>query len=117
MQLVIMGIVSGVFFLLDHVIMTWIILGLAVCFALLAVVAPRAYVGKEAFFARFAHKAGVALTHLLLVPFYWICFAPARVMLRRRGTDPMHRAFPAPEKSCWRVRAPARSKAFYRRQY
>jgi hypothetical protein len=113
----IMGAIAGIFLWFGHVVMPLIILGLATLFVLLAVLVPAAYVRKEAFFVRFAHGCGVGLTYLLLLPFYWICFVPARVILRLRGKDPMRRAFPAPDASCWHARAPSRGKAFYRRQY
>lgn len=116
-QLAVMSVLAGLFFLFGHVVMTWIIMGLLVCFAMLAAVAPRAYAGQEAFFARFALKVGVLLTYLLLLPFYWICFIPARILLFVRRKDPLHLAFPAPEASCWRLRPPPRGARSYERQY
>ncbi len=101
-QLSVMGVLAGVFFLFGHVIMPRIILGLAVIFVLLA---------------RFAVKVGAALTHLLLLPFYWICFVPARAILCARRKDPLHRAFPEPNATCWQQRPKPREAETYRRQY
>lgn len=108
---------AGLFHLIGHTVMTRILLGLAVFFLLLATLAPRGYAATEMFFKRFAHGVGAALTHVLLLPFYWLCFVPARIILRIRGKDPLHRTFPAPEDSCWRDHPPPRDAASYRRQY
>lgn len=44
---------------------------------------------------------GQALTYLLLVPFFYLVFPFARLGLLLRGKDPMRRAFPTEEPSCW----------------
>ena len=62
---------------------------------------------------------GVAagLTWLLLVPFFYLCFAPARLLLRLRGKDPMHRRYERDRASYWTDRLPPAGPASYTRQY
>ncbi len=73
--------------------------------------------GLDRLLARLGHAAGAALTWLLLVPFFYFCFVPARLILWAAGKDPMRRAFPAPEKSCWQDRAETPGPERYRRQF
>ncbi len=113
----VMGAIAGLFFLFDKPGMTYFIGGLAVIFLLLAILAPLAYGRKEAWLRRFAIWVGSALTHLLLLPFYWICFVPARLILSVRRIDPMAREFPAPTDTCWHAHSSRQGKDTYKRQY
>ena len=52
-------------------------------------------------FQRFGVFVGMLLTWLLLVPFFYLAFFPARIVLLLKRKDPMNRAFPSPKKSMW----------------
>jgi len=60
---------------------------------------------------------GLALSYVLLVPFYYLCFAPARLILKLRGKDPMQRAWEAKRGSYWDARPAVESETHYRRQF
>ena len=60
--------------------------------------------------------AGVGLTWLLLVPFYYLVFAPARLMQRVTGRDPLNRKFPSDEPTYWTPRPPVAVEQ-YRKQH
>ena len=72
-------------------------------------------------FERFAHAVGkgvgVALTWGLLVPFFYVCFLPARCVLALKGEDPMKREFPTDLPTYWEVRPPIRNIEQYRKQH
>ncbi len=112
-----MGVIAGFFYWLDKRWITYFIGALALIFVLLAVLAPLVYGRKEAFLQRFAVWVGQALTHVLLIPFYLLCFVPARVILYLRGRDPLNRRFPAVAPSCWRPIARPPISEPYKRQY
>jgi hypothetical protein len=113
--MMVMALVACIFYVFGKVWMTLFIGALAAAFLLLALSAPSLYHRKERALLRFAHHFGQALTHLLLIPFYLICFIPARFILKLRGIDPLDRAFPNPEASCWKIKpTPTGS---YERQY
>ncbi len=61
--------------------------------------------------------AGVGLTWLLLVPMYYLVFAPGRLLLMMTGKDPMARKFPTNEKTYWIARKPVASPDEYKRQF
>lgn len=112
-----MGAIAALFFAFGKRFMTYFILGLAALFLFLACVSPTIYRKKELWLAKFARAAGHALTHILLVPFYWLCFVPAHFILRLRGKDPMNRQFPAPQSSCWHPHRGRTETRSYERQY
>ena len=60
---------------------------------------------------------GKALTWLLLVPFFFLCFPFARLVLRLRGIDPMTRNCDRQTASYWIDRKPVTDTAHYTRQY
>ncbi len=46
------------------------------------------------------------LTWVLLVPFFYLCFTPGRLILILRKKDPLHRQCPSSETSYWVTRPP-----------
>ncbi len=60
---------------------------------------------------------GTVLTGLVLVPFFYLCFLPARLVLLATGKDPMRRKFPAPGPTLWRPRTPPPAENRYHRQF
>ena len=78
---------------------------------------PSLFRAIERLGGRLGHGTGVALTYLLLVPFYFLVFVPARAALALRGKDPMQRRFPAPEASCWTPKKTNPQLNHYRKQF
>ncbi len=78
---------------------------------------PRAFAAFERLVGLLAHGVGVALTWLLLVPFFYVFFVPGRLMLRLQGKDPLCRRFPSPEKTCWTPHHRIGGVEQYRKQY
>jgi hypothetical protein len=98
-------------------ILPLMVTGLAVVNLVLALAAPKAFTAVEHFWSRAARGVGVAATWALMVPFFYLCFLPARLILLARGRDPMRRRFPSPEPTCWTPRRGASDTARYSRQF
>ncbi len=64
-----------------------------------------------------AHAVGRFLTVVLLVPFFYLCMFPGRIILLLTGKDPMNRKLDASEKSYWTPIAKTSSREQYRRQF
>lgn len=78
---------------------------------------PKVFRALELAGKRLGQWVGTALTWLLLAPFFYLCFVPARLFLRLRGKDPLQRRFPGREASYWTLRKPVTEPAQYRRQF
>ena len=86
---------------LGHVWAGRILSVLAVAILLLGFFLPAAYAAVHRFGQRVGHAVGTVLTHLLLVPFFFLFFWPAAGWLRLRGRDPLHRRFRDPQWTYW----------------
>ncbi len=60
---------------------------------------------------------GIGITWLMLMPFFYLCFAPVRLVLRFIGKDPMHRRFEGNHSSYWVDHKPSATPQHYTRQY
>lgn len=90
---------------------------IGVVLALTAFAAPAVSARLDRAFARFGRVLGTALTWVLLVPFFFVCFLGGRAILVVRRLDPLRRSFPAPENSCWVPRPPVVDRDHYTRLY
>ena len=79
--------------------------------------APKAFETMERFGQKLAHAVALTLTWLLLMPFFYLCFAPARLILKLTGKDPLHRRFEANHSSYWMDHKPPTAPQPYTRQY
>ena len=115
--------VSLVFFLLNrwtgkpHAVVAPVVLGLA-CFVLVSgFLVPPLFDAFDRLMKALGRWAGAGLTWLLLVPFFFLVFVPARVGLLLRGKDPMKRKFRSPETTFWITREKQRTRESYGKQY
>ena len=79
--------------------------------------APKTFDALERLGQKLAHAAALALTWILLMPFFYLCFAPARLILKLMGKDPMHRRFERNRSSYWVDHKPLAAPQPYTRQY
>ena len=72
-------------------------------------------------FEKFGKKLGAwvatGMTYLLLVPFYYLVFAPAHWILNARHIDPMCREFPTKLDTYWIPRKPITDFNQYKKQH
>jgi hypothetical protein len=78
---------------------------------------PPAYRGLKRLMGRVGRWTGIALSWVLLVPFFYLCFPLGRAVLAASGKDPMHRRFPGKEATFWMKRRPVAGPEHYRRQF
>ena len=64
-----------------------------------------------------ATALAIGLTWLLLVPFFYLCFVPGRLVLMALRKDPMNRECPSAEKSYWVPYRPSGGIERYSKQY
>ena len=79
--------------------------------------APKAFEAIERFGQKLAQTVALALTWILLMPFFYLCFAPARLILKLMGKDPMCRRFEHKRSSYWMDHKPPAASQPYTRQY
>ncbi|HPT16917.1 MAG TPA: hypothetical protein PK388_06515 [Kiritimatiellia bacterium] len=108
---------AGLRFGLHREIMAGVAWGMGALIAVSGFFLPSLFRALERLGGRLGHGTGVALTYLLLVPFYFLVFVPARAALALRGKDPMQRRFPAPEASCWTPKKTNPKLNHYRKQF
>ena len=78
---------------------------------------PPVYRAFDLFGRMLGGAVAAVLTWVLLVPFYLLCFVPARFVLVLLGKDPLRRAFPGRERSYWVPHPPAGELKRFKRQY
>ena len=102
----VMGLVgSALYFGFHHVLLARIVWGLAVLVVFLGLFIPPAYRPVHAFGRWLGSVVGKGLTYLLLVPFFFLFFAPVAMILRLQGRDPLHRNFRDPQWTYWIARS------------
>ncbi len=101
-QALVMGLIAAVlFFGLHHHILARVIWTLAALVLILGLAFPSAYRPIHACGKWAGRVTGKALTHLLLIPFFFLFFAPVAMILRWQNRDPLHRGFRDPQWTYW----------------
>ena len=108
---------AGLFFGLHHRVMAGVVWGMGALAGISGLWAPRVFKAIERFGQRLGQGVGVILTHLLLVPFYFLVFVPAHAVLTLRGKDPMKRQFPCPDETCWTPKKTSANLNHYQKQF
>ncbi len=88
-------------FVFHRVIFAGIVAGIGLLILFCGLFVPRLYAAFERIIGIFAYGVGQALTWLLLVPFYYLCFLPARILLSLARRDPMKRAWDPAATTYW----------------
>jgi len=101
----------------DKQVLPLIIVALATFVLVSGLFFPAVFLAVDGVMRAFGRVVGTALTWILLVPFFFICFVPARIILRLRGSDPMKRVFPSDEATHWVPHAGRRDLSHYRKQF
>ena len=78
---------------------------------------PSLFLATERVFNIFGHWVGIALTWLLLVPFFLLVFLPGRLVLLASHRDPLTREFPGKGSTNWRPHVVCEGRNPYRKQY
>jgi hypothetical protein len=118
-QAVAMSLIAwAIYHFLHHRVMPIVIWSLAGLVLIGGLVYHPIFHGFERFGQLLAKWVSAGLTWGLLVPFFYLCFLPGRLVLHLRGIDPMDRRFPEKEKGTfWEPRPPVRNMAQYTKQH
>jgi hypothetical protein len=117
LQSVLMTVVAFLLFHFKHQVVVPRLIGvLAVVVLIGGLFVPPIFHGFEKFGKLLGVWVGKALTYILLVPFYFIVFAPAHLILNARHIDPMAREFPTKLASYWIPRRPVETTQ-YKKQH
>ncbi len=118
-QAAVMGGVALLFLLYGRKpVMAGVVAGMAALMLALAAAAPGVFDAIERGLARFGQGVGVAFTYLLLVPFFYLVFLPARLLLAAGRRDILHLRFDRARASYWIERpAPDRADIHLSRPY
>ena len=66
---------------------------------------------------RFGQWVATGVTWLLLVPFFYLCFIPGRIVILLTGKDPLTRRFPSKAATLWVPRPPVKDPSQYGKQF
>ena len=88
-------------FVFHRVLLAAIVAGIGLIILICGLFIPGLYSAFERIIGIFAIGVGQVLTWLLLVPFYYLCFLPARIILSLMKRDPMKRAQDSSAPTYW----------------
>lgn len=119
LQAVAMGVIGWILArYLHHRIMPLVVWTLAVLVLIGGLVYHPLFHAFERFGQQLAKWVAAGLTWGILVPFYYLCFFPGRLILSATGKDPMDRHYPEPDKKTfWVARPPVHSLDQYKKQH
>ena len=117
LQVAIMWGVALLLFLFVSRVMAGVVIGVSLIVLTTGLWFPKAFRAICRGLLTFGAWVGVALTWLLMVPFFYLAFVPARLVMLFKGKDPLTRAFPSPGGTMWVKHAPPRSVEQYERQF
>lgn len=86
---------------LEYYIMACVVSCLAVLVLFSARFVPVFFIGVERVIAVTARLVGSGVTWLLLVPFFYLCFVPGRLILLMSGKDPLNRKIEKDRQTYW----------------
>ncbi len=111
------GIAATLAFVVKHPAMAVVVCVLATVVLLSGLFVPPVFAAIERFGAWLGKAVGLALTWILLVPFFVLCFIPGRLILAVRGVDPMQRDLNKKTQTYWTSTPRRASPDYYRKQY
>ena len=118
LQAGIMAVIGAlVYWKLDHRAMGLAVWILAAIVLVSGFFIPPVFKALERFGQALGRWVGTLLTWGLLVPFFYLFFLPANLLLKLRGKDPLCRRFPSNEPTYWTPRKPVTDAAQYRKQF
>ena len=117
-QAVVMAAVATLMTLLWHKIWMGLALyGLSAVVVISGFLIPALFLALERGGQWLGRMVGLGITWLMLAPFFYLCFAPARLILKLMGKDPMQRRFEPNRSSYWVDHKPPATPQPYTRQY
>jgi hypothetical protein len=116
-QVAVMWTVAVVFFLFLSKVMAGVVLGISLIVLTTGLFYQKGFRAIQTGLRRFGAWVGAVLTWLLMTPFFYLAFFPARIVLLLKGKDPMTRQFPSAQGSMWVKHKMRDSEDRYERQF
>jgi hypothetical protein len=105
------------FFWLHHELFAKVVITLAGVVLISGLAVPPVFHAIERFGQWLGLIVARGLTWILLVPFFYLCFATGAFILKLRGKDPMCRECPSRKETYWVPRPPVTDMSHYRKQH
>ena len=105
------------FFLLKKPVMAGIVTGISTVVLICGLFIPTAFLAIEKFGLKLGEWVAAGMTWLLLVPFFYICFVPGRLIMILRGKDPLNLRLSAKVSTYWVPRSPVNDIKQYEKQH
>jgi hypothetical protein len=100
-----------------HRIAGGIVLAIAAIVLATGLFLPRAFQSLERAMQALGKGVGAALTWILLVPFFYLCFLPGHLLIALLRKDPLRLRFPSDEPTYWDSRPHRMDAEYFKRQY
>ena len=97
--------------------MAAIVTGISTVVLICGLFIPPAFLAIEKFGLKLGEWVATSLTWILLVPFFYICFVPGRIIISLAGKDPLNLKFSSTAKTYWVPRIPVNDIARYGKQH
>ena len=105
------------FFLCKKPVMACIVSGIAIVILVCGLFIPPAFKAIEHFGKKLGEWVATGLTWLLLVPFFYLCFVPARIIMALRGKDPLNLKLSSKAQTYWVPHKPMTDIERYQKQH
>ncbi len=109
--------IAGFFLYLSYLPMSWLIIVVSSFIFCVSQFSPSLFARIESVFQKLAYYIGQFITHICLVPFFYLCFTAVRLIQIARKTDPMTRKYNPGAASYWVDNKAKSGKDTYRRQF
>ena len=111
------SIAAFLYFKLGHTGMPIFIISVSTIIASCAFFIPPAFHRIEAGFNWLAHRVGIALAYILLVPLFYTFFVISHACMAVMGIDKLKLKKPTNEETFWEERDTITNKDYYRKQF
>jgi hypothetical protein len=105
------------FFFFKRPVMASVVFGISTVILVCGLFIPPAFKAIEHFGQKLGEWVGTGLTWLLLVPFFYLCFVPARIIAAIRGKDPLNLKLSSKAKTYWVPHKPVNNIERYQKQH
>lgn len=109
--------VIGLLVMWKHRTAGLVVLAIAAAVLAAGLFLPRVFLALERAMQALGKGVGAALTWILLVPFFYLCFLPGHLLMALLKKDPLRLTFPSDEPTYWDSRPHRMDAEYFKRQF